>query len=101
MKVRYNRPIFNLKHQDQRYFNANPKFYNYIRKYGLDSLDFGCLLKVKNYLFMCSAFDLSPGEIYIIKLLTQWDIIISEQFFLDNWDLSLNVAYFAGTKKKY
>ena len=42
MKIRYNRHMFNLKHSDIRYSQANPKFYNYIRKYGLENLDFSC-----------------------------------------------------------
>jgi hypothetical protein len=51
--------MFNLKQEETRYSQANPKFYNYIKKYGLDYLEFGCLLVVKNYHLMFSAFDLS------------------------------------------
>lgn len=32
MKTRYNRHMFNLKHSNIRYSQANPKFYNYIKK---------------------------------------------------------------------
>ena len=99
MKTRYNRHMFNLKHSDIRYYNANPKLYNYIRKYGLDSLDFGCLLTIKNYLVMCSAFDLSPKEISLLKSLTQWNLLIIEQFFLDTLGFSLNVALRVGTRE--
>jgi hypothetical protein len=64
MKIRYNRHMFNLKHSNVRYSQANPKFYNYIKKYGLEKLDFGCLLVIKNYLTMYSAFNLSEEEIF-------------------------------------
>lgn len=34
MKRRYNRHMSNLNHKDTRNSQANPKFYNYVRKYG-------------------------------------------------------------------
>ena len=60
----------NLKHIDKRNSLANPKFYNYVRKYGMDALDFGCLLVTKNYLVMYSGFNLTPAEVSLLKSLT-------------------------------
>lgn len=99
MKTRYNRHRFNLKHSDKRYSQANPKFYNYVNKYGWDSLDFGCLLVTKNYVLMYGAFDLSMSEITLLKGLVQLDLLIAEQFFLDLFGLSLNVALKVGTRE--
>lgn len=99
MKIRYNRHMFNLKHSDIRYSQANPKFYNYIRKYGLGNLDFGCLLVIKNYLMMFSALNLSEYETSFLKLLIQLDLLITEQFFLDILGLSLNLASNVGTRE--
>jgi hypothetical protein len=91
--------MFNFKHSDIRYSQANPKFYNYIRKYGLENLDFGCLLVIKNYLMMFSALNLSENETSFLKLLIQLDLLITEQFFLDTLGLSLNVASKVGTRE--
>jgi hypothetical protein len=63
--------MFNIKQTDTRYSQANPKFYNYIKKYGLESLDFGCLLITKNYPIMYSGLNLSEEEILFLKTLTQ------------------------------
>lgn len=78
MKIIYNRHMFNLKHSDIRYSQANPKFYNYIRKYGLENLDFGCLLVIRNYPMMFSALNLSEYETSFLKLLVQLDLLITE-----------------------
>nr|YP_009945094.1 GIY-YIG endonuclease [Monilinia laxa]QOE17458.1 GIY-YIG endonuclease [Monilinia laxa]QYB19880.1 GIY-YIG endonuclease [Monilinia laxa]QYB19965.1 GIY-YIG endonuclease [Monilinia laxa]QYB20046.1 GIY-YIG endonuclease [Monilinia laxa]QYB20142.1 GIY-YIG endonuclease [Monilinia laxa] len=60
MRTRYNRHLYNLKqHSNKRYSEANPNFYNHMNKYGLDSLSFGCLLIIKNYLGMFTGFNLS------------------------------------------
>lgn len=99
MKTRYNRHMFNLNHSNIRYSQANPKFYNYIKKYGLEKLDFGCLLVIKDYLTMCSAFSLSEEEISFLKLLMQLDLLLTEQFFLDTLGLSLNIAQMVGTRE--
>lgn len=99
MKTRYNRDMSNLSHYDTRYYIANPKLYNYLRKYGSDSLDFGCLLIIKNYLVMFSEFNLSPEEISILKYLTQCDLLITEQYFIDIYGLSLNIAPYVGTRE--
>lgn len=73
--------MFNLKQTNIRYSLAKPKFYNYLNIYGLTSLDYGCLLITKNYLLMFSAFNLDQEEISLLKLLTQLDLLITEQFF--------------------
>lgn len=99
MKNRYNRHMSNLKHIDKRNSLANPKFYNYVRKYGMDALDFGCLLVTKNYLVMYSGFNLTPAEISLLKSLIQWDLLITEQYFLDLYGISLNVATYVGTRE--
>lgn len=99
MKNRYNRHMSNLKHIDKINSLANPKFYNYVRKYGMDALDFGCLLVTKNYLVMYSGFDLTPAEISLLNSLTQWDLLITEQYFLDLYGISLNVATYVGTRE--
>lgn len=99
MKTRYNRHMFNLNHSDIRNSQACPKFYNYVRKYGLNNLDFGCLLAIKNYLMMFSALNLSENETSLLKLLIQLDLLITEQFFLDTLGPSLNVASKVGTRE--
>jgi len=99
MKARYNRHMFNLKQSNERYSQANPKFYNYINKYGIEQLEFGCLLAVKNYPEMCSGFNLSDEEISLLKSLVQLDLLITEQFFLDTLGLSLNIAPKVGTRE--
>ena len=109
MKMRYSRHRFNLNHSDIRYYQANPKFYNYVRKYGFDNLDFRCLLVIKNYLMMFSALNLSEDETSFLKLLIQLDLLVAEQFFLDtarikicdfySSGLSLNVASKVGTRE--
>lgn len=98
MKTRYNRHLFNFNQSNTRYSQANPKFYNYLNKYGLNSLNFGCLLIVKDYLLIFSAFNLTEEEISLLKSLTQLDLLITEQFFLDTLGLSLNVAPMVGTR---
>lgn len=91
--------MFNLKQSNDRYSRANPKFYNYINKYGLEQLEFGCLLVVLNYPDMYSGFNLSDQEISFLKSLVQLDLLITEQFFLDTLGLSLNVAPKVGTRQ--
>lgn len=60
MQIRYNRHLYNLKqHSNKRYLEANPKFYNHINKYGLESLSFAGLLVIKNDLVMFTGFNLS------------------------------------------
>ena len=97
MKRRYNRHIFNIKDDNVRNSMASPKFYNYVRKYGMDYLDFGCLLVTKDYLVLHGGFDLSPEESALLKLLTQWDLLLTEQFFLDTYKPLLNTATYVGT----
>lgn len=100
MQRRYNRHMFNLKqHSDKRYSEANPKFYNYLNKYGIDNLSFGCLLEINNYLGMFSGFDLTEDEKVFLTWLMQLDLLITEQFFLDTLGLSLNVASKVGTRE--
>jgi len=99
IRKRYNRHIFNLKQTNTRYSQANPKFYNLIRKYGLESFDFSCLLITKNYLAMFSGLNLSQEEIALLKSLTQLDLLLTEQFFLDNLGISLNVSSMVGTRE--
>jgi len=99
MSTRYNRHMFNLKQSNERYSRANPKFYNYINKYGIEQLEFGCLLVVQNYPDMYSGFNLSDQEISLLKSLVQLDLLITEQFFLDTLGLSLNVAPKVGTRE--
>lgn len=99
MRARYTRHMFNLKQSNERYSQANPKFYNYIKKYGIEQLEFGCLLVVKNYPEMNSGFDLSDEEISLLKSLVQLDLLVTEQFFLDTLGLSLNVAAKVGTRE--
>lgn len=100
MQRRYNRHMFNLKqHSDKRYSEANPKFYNYLNKYGIESLSFGCLLEINNYLGMFSGFYLTEDEKAFLTLLMQLDLLITEQFFLDTLGLSLNVASKVGTRE--
>ena len=86
--------MFNLKQSgssNERYSKANPKFYNYVNKYGLDNLSYGCLLVVRNYIGMYTGFNLSESEKEFLTALTQLDLLITEQFFLDILGLSLNV----------
>jgi group I intron endonuclease len=99
MKRRYNRHQNNLNSKEDRNSQANPKFYNYVRKYGWESLEFGCLLETKDYLVMFSGFDLSPEEISLLKILTQLDLLITEQYFLDSYGLSLNISPVVGTRE--
>lgn len=99
MKTRYNRHMHNLNSKDSKNSQANPKLYNYIRKYGIESLDFGCLLETQDYLVIFSGFDLSPEEIFLLKKLTQLDLLLTEQFFLDTYGLSLNICSFVGTRE--
>ena len=73
MRRRYNRHVFNLNHKDARNSQASPKFYSYIRKYGVESLDFGCLAVTQDYLLIFSGFELQPEETSLLKLLTQLD----------------------------
>nr|YP_009722262.1 hypothetical protein [Morchella importuna]QGN66664.1 hypothetical protein [Morchella importuna] len=80
IKRRYNRHQSNLNSKEARNSQASPKFYNYIRKYGLESLEFGCLLETKDYVVIFSGFDLSPEEISLLKSLTQLDLLITEQY---------------------
>ncbi len=113
MQKRYNRHLFNLKQGDnKRYSEANPKFYNYVNKYGLENLSFGCLLVIKNYSTMFTGFNLSTFFFFILRIkkkkqkenlflttLMQLDLLITEQFFLDTFGLSLNVAPKVGTRE--
>lgn len=99
MGRRYNRHMFNLNHKDTRNFQASPKFYSYVRKYGIESLDFGCLLVTLDYMVIFNGFDLSPEEISLLKSLTQLDLLLTEQHFLDTYGLSLNVAPYVGTRE--
>jgi hypothetical protein len=48
---------------------------------------------------MFSGFDLSPEEISLLKTLTQLDLLITEQYFLDTYGLSLNISSFVGTRE--
>ncbi len=68
MKRRYNRHMSNLNHKDTRNSQANPKFYNYVRKYGTESLDFGCLLVTQDYLLIFSGFELQSEETSLVNL---------------------------------
>ena len=99
MRRRYSRHMFNLKHEETRYSQACPKLYNYIRKYGLESLEFGSLLTTQNYLVKFSGFELQSEEISLLKLLTQLDLLITEQYFLNTYAPSLNVASYVGTRE--
>lgn len=99
MKKRYSRHMFNLNHDDARNNQANPKFYNYIKKYGIESLDFGCLLVTLDYKVIFNGFDLSSEEVSLLKSLTQLDLLLTEQYFLDTYGLSLNVAPYVGTRE--
>lgn len=99
MKKRFNRHVFNIKDDKVRNHMASPKFYNYVRKYGMDDLSFGCLLATKDYLMLYGGFDLSPEETALLKLLTQWDLLLTEQFFLDTYKPLLNIATYVGTKE--
>lgn len=100
MQKRYNRHLFNLKKgNDKRYSEANPKFYNYVNKYGLENLSFGCLLVIKNYPDMFTGFNISKKEDLFLTTLMQLDLLITEQFFLDTFGLSLNVAPKVGTRE--
>ena len=56
MKARYNRHVHNVNSSNERNYMASPKFYNFVRKYGLDFLDFGCLLATNNYLYLFRGF---------------------------------------------
>jgi len=69
-----------------------------MNKYGLESLSFGCLLVIKNYLGMFTGFNLSEEEKVFLTALMQLDLI-TEQFFLDTFGLSLNVAPKVGTRE--
>jgi hypothetical protein len=91
--------MFNLKQSEIRYSQANPKFYNYVRKYGIEQLEFGCLLIVQDYPLMFSGFSLSAEEISLLKSLKQLDLLITEQFFLDTLGLSLNLSQMVGTRE--
>jgi hypothetical protein len=71
----------NLNHKDTRNSQANPKFYNYVRKYGIESLDFGCLLVTQDYLLIFRGFELQSEETSLLKLLTQLDLLLAEQYF--------------------
>jgi len=99
MRARYNRHMYNLNHRDARNNKANPKFYNYVRKYGIGALDFGCLLVIKDYLLIFNGFELQPKEISLLKSLIQLDLLIAEQYFLDTYEISLNVALYVGTRE--
>jgi len=102
MQTRYNRHLYNLKQRsNKRSSEANPKFYNYVNKYGLESLSFGCLLLTKNYLgmFTGSYLPLKVEERLFLTALMQLDLLITEQFFLDTYGLSLNVAPKVGTRE--
>lgn len=99
MRGRYNRHMSNLNHKDTRNSQASPKFYNYVRKYGIEALDFGCLLVTLDYTVMFNGFNLSPKEISFLKSLTQLDLLLTEQYFLDTYGLSLNVATYVGTRE--
>jgi hypothetical protein len=99
MKRRYNRHLFNLNHKDTRNSQASPKFYSYARKYGIESLDFGCLLATQDYLLKFSGFELQSEETSLLKLLTQLDLLITEQYFLNSYDLSLNISPWVGTRE--
>ena len=99
MRKRYNRHVFNLNHKDTRYFQSSPKFYNYVRKYGVESLDYGCLVVTQDYLLISSGFELQPEETSLLKLLTQLDLLIAEQYFLDTYGLSLNISSSVGTRE--
>jgi hypothetical protein len=48
---------------------------------------------------MFSGFDLSPEEISLLKILTQLDLLITEQYFLDSNGLSLNISPAVGTRE--
>ena len=99
MKRRYNRHLFNLNHKDTRNSQANPKFYSYVRKYGIESLDFGSLLVTQDYLLKFSGFELQSEETSLLKLLTQLDLLLTEQYFLNIYDLSLNISPWVGTRE--
>jgi hypothetical protein len=99
MRRRYNRHASNLNHKDTRNAQASPKFYNYVRKYGVESLDFGCLVATQDYLLIFSGFELQPDETSLLKLLTQLDLLIAEQYFLDTYGLSLNISPSVGTRE--
>lgn len=99
MRRRYNRHASNLNHKDARNSQASPKFNNYVRKYGVESLDFGCLVVTQDYLLIFSGFELQPEETSLLKLLTQLDLLIAEQYFLDTYALSLNISSSVGTRE--
>jgi hypothetical protein len=118
MRTRYNRHLFNLKqHSNKRYSEANPKFYNHMNKYGLESLSFGCLLVIKTILAclpdLTYLAPLLPPQLvlrrggwrgekkkrFFLTALMQLDLLITEQFFLDTFGLSLNVAPKVGTRE--
>jgi hypothetical protein len=99
MKRRYDRHLFNLNHKDTRNSQASPKFYSYARKYGIESLDFGCVLATQDYLLKFSGFELQSEETSLLKLLTQLDLLIAEQYFLNSYDLSLNISPWVGTRE--
>jgi len=69
MKRRYNRHMSNLNHKDARNNKANPKFYNYVRKYGIGALDFGCLLVTQDYLLIFRGFELQSEETSLFKII--------------------------------
>jgi len=99
MKRRYNRHMSNLNHKDTRNSQANPKFYNIVRKYGIESLDFGCLLVTQDYLLIFRGFELQSEETFLLKLLTQLDLLLAEQYFLNAYGLSLNISPLVGTRE--
>jgi GIY-YIG catalytic domain len=79
MHTRYTRHLSNLnQHSNKRNYEASPKFYNYIRKHGLDNLSFCCLLVIKNYHGIFTGFNVSKEETSFLTLLMQLDLLITE-----------------------
>ena len=104
MHRRITRHKYNVFSPNPREYSGSPKFYNWIRSYGWNSLEIGYLLKTIDYEKitilpgLLSSNALNKEERLILKLLTQIDLLIMEQYFLDKLGLSLNVDKFVGTR---
>lgn len=75
--------------------NKHPKLYNYIAKYSWDFMEVQILTLTNNHekLFMIKypSFELNKDHMDILFLLTKYELLLTEQYFIDHLQPNLNI----------
>jgi group I intron endonuclease len=75
----------------------HPKLYNYIAKYNWDSMEIQILtLNInheKQFMLNYSGLELNDEDINLLYLLTRYELLLTEQYFIDHLNPTLNIDF--------